>query len=177
VIGPAAIITVATPARPARPAGACPLPTEIRIAVVAHQDPLRVVLDIGSVDMEDLRRLSGQEKRHRTLGFYSSTLATKVEPGRVVARADDCELAVRVTGGFRLTERRIHIACEVASLPCLSGMVITHLMHNAVAEGEAFDRLVARVERRLSSATFSAKVRAERGARGRDRVSDEGRRG
>ncbi len=113
--------------------------------------------------MEDLRRRSGQEKRHRTLGFYSSTLATKVEPGRVVARANDCELAVRVTGDFRLTERRIHIAREMASLPCLSGVVVKHLTHHAVAEGEAFNRLVARVERRLSSATFSAEARAERG--------------
>ena len=66
VIGPAAIITVAAPARPA---GACPLSTEIRFAVVAHQDPLRVVLDMGLVDMEELRRRSGQEERHRTLGI------------------------------------------------------------------------------------------------------------
>ncbi len=83
----------------------------------------------------------------------------------MVARAEHCELAVRVTVDFRLPKRCIHIVREVASLPCLSDIVVTHFAHHAVAEGEAFDRLVARVERRLSSATFSVKARAERGPR------------
>jgi hypothetical protein len=159
VIGPAAIITVATPARPA---GACPLSTEIRIALVAHQDPLRVVSDIGSADIEELWRRSGQQERHRTLGLYSSILATGIEPGRAAPRAADCEEIVRAPVDLRLTERRIHIAREAANLPCFLDVAVSHLTRHAAAGGEAFNRLVGCVEGRLGSAGFKVLATAER---------------
>jgi len=58
MIGPAAVII--TVASLARPVGACPPPTDVRIEVVARQDPLGIVSDIGLSDMEELRRRSGQ---------------------------------------------------------------------------------------------------------------------
>jgi len=65
--GPAAIVIAA--ATLAHPAGACPPPLDVRIEVVAHLDPLRVVSDIDLADIEELRRRSGQQERHRTLGL------------------------------------------------------------------------------------------------------------
>ncbi len=170
MIGPAALVVVAaTLASPtlASPAGAYPLPTEFRIAVSAHQDLVHVVSDIGLADMEELRRRSGQQERHRTLGFYSSTVATKIEPERTVVPDDTCQRAVRATVDLWLTERRIHIAREAAALPCLADVAVSHLTHHATAEGEAFGRMVGRVEQHLQSAAFSARVRNER-ARGGD---------
>lgn len=163
MIGPAALVISA--ATLAHLAAACPLPTDVRIEVVAHQDLVRVVSDIGLADMEELRRRSGQQERHRTLGFYSSTVATKIEPKRGIVRSDECERAVRVTVDLWSTERRIHIAREAATLPCLADVAVSHLILHATAEGEAFGRLVDRLEIRLRSAAFAAMVRAER-ARG-----------
>lgn len=165
MIGPAAGIIIV--ASLARPVGACPPPTDVRIEVVARQDPLGIVSDIGLSDMEELRRRSGQQERHRTLGFYSSTLATKIEPKRATSRSDGCEPMIRATVDLWLTERRIHIAREAANLPCLSGVAVSHLTHHAAAEGEAFERLVARIGSHLHSATFSATAMEER-ARGGD---------
>jgi len=159
VIGPAAIITMATPARLA---GTCPLSTDIRIALVAHQDPLRVVSDIGTADIEELWRCSGQQERHRTLGLYSSILATGIEPGRAAPRDGNCEETVRAPIDLRLTERRIHIAREAASLPCLLDVAVSYPTRQAAAEGEAFNRLVGRFESRLGSAAFKLSATAER---------------
>lgn len=165
MIAPAVLAIMA--ATLAIPAGACPLPTEFRIELVAHQDPVRVVSDIGLADMDELRRRSGQQERHRTLGFYSSTVATMIEPARAVIPDDACERAERATVDLWLTERRIHIAREAATLPCLSSVAVSHLTHHATAEGEAFGRMVGRVKNHLRSGAFSAMVKAER-ARGGD---------
>lgn len=158
--GPAAIVIAA--ATLAHPAGACPPPLDVRIEVVAHLDPLRVVSDIGLADIEELRRGSGQQERHRTLGLYSSILATGIERGQAAPRAGDCEETVRATVDLRLTERRIHIVREAANLPCRLDVAISHLTRHAAAEGEAFNRLVGRVERRLGSAALKVLAMAER---------------
>lgn len=112
--GPAAIVIAA--ATLAHPAGACPPPLDVRMEVVAHLDPLRVVSDIGLADIGELRRRSGQQESHRTLGLYGSILATGIEPGRAVTRPGDWEGIVRATVDLRLTDRRIHIAREAANM-------------------------------------------------------------
>jgi len=69
---------------------------------------------------------------------------------------------VRATVDLRLTERRIHIAREAANLPCTLNVAVSHLTRHAAAEGEAFNRLVGRVESRLGSAAFKVLATAER---------------
>lgn len=158
--GPAAIVIA--PATLAYPTGACPPPLDVHTEVVAHLDPLRVVSGIDLADIEELRRCSGQQEHHRTLGLYSSILATGIELGQAAPRAGGCEEIVRATVDLRLTERCIHIAREAANLPCPLDVTVSHLTRHAAAEGEAFNSLVGRGESRLGSPAFKVLATAER---------------
>lgn len=110
-------------------------------------DPPAIATDLTLVQIEALHAQMG-DAPHKPLGAYLSSFRSDVQIVGPTPAAD-CQPSKFVRVNFKLTNRRIEIAREIASSDCLFNAVQTHYERHAKAEVAAFEQLIEQVGQNL----------------------------